>query len=76
MLSERVLPLCQYGAYVEIARTGSQAEDPLAARSSDLWQAYDGVVDEHAHFARRRIARPGDIYPVFRDLFRREGMAA
>jgi len=28
------------------------------------------------HFARRRIAEARDIFPVFRDLFRREGVAA
>ncbi|MDZ7749627.1 MAG: YeaH/YhbH family protein [Halofilum sp. (in: g-proteobacteria)] len=78
VLAERVLPLCQYGAYVEIARTASPGAgaDPLAAGASELWQAYDAVAESQPHFARRRIAEPGDIYPVFRDLFRREGVEA
>ena len=74
VLAERVLPLCQYAAYVEIARGGS-GPDPLAGRSSDLWQTYDAVVERHEHFARQRIAQAGDIFPVFRELFRRGGMA-
>ena len=75
VLSERVLPLCQYGAYVEIARGGGSGTDPLAGRRSDLWQTYDPVVERHGHFARQRIAQAGDIFPVFRELFRRGGMA-
>ena len=76
IVADRVLPLCQYGAYVEVARTGSPAADPLADGGSELWRAYDEVAERHRHFARRAIARPGDIYPVFRDLFRREGIDA
>jgi uncharacterized sporulation protein YeaH/YhbH (DUF444 family) len=76
VLSERVLPLCQYAAYVEIARGASAGLDPLAGGESELWHSYDAVVEQHEHFARRRIAEPGDIFPVFRDLFRREGLEA
>ncbi len=76
VLSERVLPLCQYAAYVEIARGASAGMDPLAGGESDLWCSYDPVAEQHEHFARRRIAEPADIFPVFRDLFRREGIDA
>lgn len=76
VLSERVLPLCQYAAYVEIARGASGGMDPLAGGESELWRSYDPVAEQYAHFARRRIAEPADIFPVFRDLFRREGIDA
>ncbi len=69
VLDERVLPLCQYAAYVEIARDGR-------TQDSELWRAYAPIAEERPQFARRRIARPGDIYPVFRDLFQRDGAAA
>lgn len=71
VLSERVLPLCQYGAYVEIARNAGRIRG-----QSELWRVYDEVVEHHDHFARRQIADPADIFPVFRDLFRREGVEA
>jgi len=76
VLSERVLPLCQYAAYVEIARGASAGMDPLAGGESELWHSYDAVAEQHGHFARRRIAEPADIFPVFRDLFSREGIEA
>ncbi|MEX2575773.1 MAG: YeaH/YhbH family protein [Halofilum sp. (in: g-proteobacteria)] len=72
LLTEKVLPICQYVAYVEIAR------DPGGRRSlpaqSELWDAYEPLTAEHHHFATRRIQRPSDIYPVFRDLFRKDSV--
>jgi len=74
VLGERVLPICQYAAYVEVSRDGQS--DPLSARDSELWSAYDEIEAGCEHFARRRIGRPADIYPVFRDLFRKGGVDA
>ena len=76
LLNERILPICQYGAYVEVARNAASGQDPLAGNPSALWNAYDAIEERHAHFARRGIARPADIYPVFRDLFHRSGIEA
>jgi len=76
LLDERILPICQYGAYVEVARNAAAGQDPLAGNPSALWNAYDVIAERCAHFARRGIARPADIYPVFRDLFHRSGIEA
>ena len=62
LLSERILPLVQYYAYIEIA-----AGDPQS-----LWREYDQLRDFHKdRFAMQRIAGLPDIYPVFRELFRK-----
>ena len=37
-----------------------------------LWRAYRTVQKSWPNFAMKRIARPGDIYPVFRELFARQ----
>lgn len=76
LLGERVLPLCQYGAYVEICRGAAEGAAILGGGHSDLWRSYDAVAEQHKHFARRRITDPRDIFPVFRDLFRRKGVEA
>ena len=34
-----------------------------------LWRAYRGIDAEWPNFEKKRIAEPGDIYPVFRELF-------
>ena len=70
LLREQVLPITQYMAYVEIdpgqrLRTGFVDSD-----ESDLWRGYEPLSQEQENFTMRRIGEPGDIYPVFHDLFR------
>jgi len=63
LLAEKLLPLTQYFAYIEITDGPAQ----------NLWEEYAKLEAAHAnHFAMRRIATVADIYPVFRDLFKRQ----
>jgi uncharacterized protein len=64
LLSEKLLPLTRYFAYVQVAD-----ED------QNLWQEYTQVQEEHANFAMQKISAPADIYPVFRELFKKAGVA-
>ncbi|MFV0275755.1 MAG: YeaH/YhbH family protein [Parahaliea sp.] len=58
-----VLPLCQYYAYVEITDAGDKP----------LWNTYATVAGQWQEvFAMRHITGPGDIYPVFHELFRKQ----
>ena len=62
LLVERLMPRLQYFTYVEITPHAHQA----------LWEEYERVEAEYAgRFAMRQIVESGDIYPVFRDLFKR-----
>jgi uncharacterized sporulation protein YeaH/YhbH (DUF444 family) len=62
LLSESILPLVQYFAYIEIAD----------AEPQNLWLEYERLLDSHPGvFAMQRIAAVADIYPVFRELFRK-----
>jgi uncharacterized sporulation protein YeaH/YhbH (DUF444 family) len=65
MLSEQILPLVRYYAYVQVA----EAEQ-------NLWEEYTQLVDEHRNFAMRKVSDATEIYPVFRDLFKKEGTTA
>jgi hypothetical protein len=63
LLEQSLLPLTQYFAYIEITEGPPQ----------NLWEEYTKLEAAHAdHFAMRRIATVADIYPVFRDLFKRQ----
>jgi uncharacterized sporulation protein YeaH/YhbH (DUF444 family) len=64
LLDTSLLPLVRYFAYVQVAE-GQQS----------LWEEYARVATENPNFAMRMIAGASDIYPVFRDLFRREAAA-
>ncbi|WP_086479645.1 YeaH/YhbH family protein [Oceanospirillum sanctuarii] len=63
ILVNELMPLLQYFAYVEIT--------PHAHQS--LWEEYEGVRDKFQdRFAMEQIVSEADIYPVFRELFRRK----
>jgi uncharacterized sporulation protein YeaH/YhbH (DUF444 family) len=38
-----------------------------------LWEEYTQVMSHHSHFAMQKIKTPADIYPVFRELFKKQG---
>jgi len=62
ILVEKILPLVQYYSYVEINPRRHQA----------LWREYEAIQAEHGDFfAMQQISDPGDIYPVFRELFQK-----
>ncbi|WP_048441530.1 YeaH/YhbH family protein [Caenimonas sp. SL110] len=60
LLNDKLLPLCRYFAYVQVAD-----ED------QNLWEEYTRVRDTNTHFAMQKIVTPSQIFPVFRDLFKK-----
>ncbi|MFN4087945.1 MAG: YeaH/YhbH family protein [Alphaproteobacteria bacterium] len=72
LLERHLMPLCQYYAYVEILDEREIDVFRNAAHGAALWNAYAAVEEKFGNFDMKRIARPGDIYPVFRELFARE----
>lgn len=65
LLDHRILPLVRYYAYVQVAD-----ED------QNLWEEYTRVRDSNPHFAMQKIVTPSQIFPVFRDLFKKTPQAA
>jgi len=65
ILQQQILPACRYFAYVQVAEP-----------EQNLWEEYGTLADEVPHFAMRKATAVSQIYPVFRDLFRKEGRAA
>ena len=69
LLSEALMPYCQYYAYVEILDERESEIFQDESRGAELWRAYLRVKEAWQNFAMKRICRPADIYPVFRELF-------
>jgi len=67
-LREQLLPLARYFAYIE-------TPEEEYSRKSPLWAEYEELQGEEDNFAMKRVSRPQDIYPVFRDLFAKENAA-
>jgi uncharacterized sporulation protein YeaH/YhbH (DUF444 family) len=65
LLSEKLLPLVRYFAYVQVAE-----------EEQNLWEEYSQLLETHPHFAMRKAIEASQIYPVFRDLFKKEGAKA
>ena len=62
ILDQKLLPLCRYYAYVQVAE-----------EEQNLWQEYAQLLENQPHFAMRKAVEANQIYPVFRDLFKKEG---
>jgi uncharacterized sporulation protein YeaH/YhbH (DUF444 family) len=61
ILARQLLPQLRYYAYVEITQREHQG----------LWAHYEKLLQEHDNFAMRHIREHQDIYPVFREFFRK-----
>lgn len=71
LLRDGLIKLCQYYAYVEIIDERESEIFGATDNGTALWRAYRAVEGAVANFQMTRIARPADIYPVFRKLFAR-----
>ena len=72
LLVNKILPACQYYAYLEVGRDIEHFPPGFIRRDSDLWQTYEAIVASGAPLAMRKVGHRRDIYPVFRDLFARK----
>lgn len=75
MMEQVILPYCQYYAYIEVGQDG--VSPGLAygggARETDLWRTYKNIAEGNPVLAMRRVTQRREIYPVFRELFARDG---
>ena len=76
LLIDEVLSLCQYYAYIEIIDERETEIFGATENGTSLWRAYRTVGEHWPNFQMARIARPSDIYPVFRRLFSKNASAS
>ncbi len=65
ILADKILPLVRYYAYVQVAQT-----------EQNLWDEYQVLGEQFKQFAMRKVLDASQIYPVFRELFKKEGVDA
>ena len=65
LLTESLLPVCRYFAYVQVAE-----------EEQNLWEEYARLQTSQPGFAMRKVTQASQIYPVFRELFKKQGAAA
>lgn len=62
IMKKKIMPLVQYFAYIEI----------MPRHHQSLWEVYEKLSAEHDNFAMENIDNITNIYPVFRELFKRK----
>jgi uncharacterized sporulation protein YeaH/YhbH (DUF444 family) len=72
LMDNELMRLCQYFAYVEILDERETHIFRSTVNGTSLWQAYRQVSERWQNFQMTRIAKPADIYPVFRKLFAKQ----
>ena len=64
LLADNILPFVQHFAYIEITPGEPQ----------NLWREYEKLQGSHSNFAMQRIEALANIYPVFRELFKKSSV--
>jgi uncharacterized protein len=68
LLTERILPVSQFFAYLEVGETSSSTFD---MPDSALWTLYQRLRADGAPLSMRKVRDRSQIFPVFHDLFQR-----
>jgi hypothetical protein len=68
LLNEKILPIVQYYAFIEV---GHEYKN-WGNSETDLWRTYKPINDRWDKFQMRKIRAANQIFPVFRELFKKE----
>lgn len=63
IIMNSIMPKLQYFSYIEI----------MPRHHQSLWEAYSTITQKFSNFTMQHIKNYGDIYPVFRSLFKKQG---
>ncbi|WP_108650571.1 YeaH/YhbH family protein [Dongshaea marina] len=66
LLTKQIMPFVRYFNYIEITNRAHQT----------LWHEYETVAQEYPSFAMEHIRQQEDIYPVFRELYKKQSVKA
>jgi hypothetical protein len=61
LMEQEILPKSRYFSYIEITQRAHQT----------LWKHYQQVGEKHSNFAMQHIKSVEDIYPIFREIFKK-----
>ena len=70
LLMEKILPVSQFFAYLEVAESAS---NPYYMSESSIWTLYQRLRSGGAPLSMRKVNARNQIFPVFHDLFQRRG---
>lgn len=77
ILEDDIMPFVQYYAYVQVddyhteASPGNMSLSSMVNYGKGLWDAYETVAKAFKNFQMRRVNEIADIFPVFKELFKK-----
>src|SRR5918998_1151271 len=69
LLTDEILPACQYYAYIEVGRDGEHGMPGFPRGPTDLWRTYETLVAMGAPMAMKKVRHRREIFPPFPELF-------
>lgn len=74
ILEDEILPYTRYYSYIQVDNYHDEDAvlSPSSLMTSGLWASYDAVCEKFKNMQIKRVAHERDIYPVFRELFKKK----
>jgi len=70
ILTDQILPNIRYMAYVQV--DDYHGDENANVYGKGLWRAYKSISDTNSRLQIKRVQDENNIYPVFRDLFKKK----
>lgn len=67
IMQQQILPSVQYFAYIEVGQEGSHR----SKHDTAVWRTYAPIREQNSKLAMTKVYKPSEIYPVFRELFKK-----
>jgi len=74
IIEDDILPYVRYFAYVQVDDYHTAEIDTtshLLSFGKGLWKSYETLVEKHKRFNIKRVTEEKEIFPVFRELFKK-----
>ena len=74
LLEERILPMVQFMAYIEVQNSLSDAMSQYYqqySQNGQIWGLMNSIASRHANLETKQVNAPRDIYTIFGELFKK-----
>lgn len=74
ILDEKIMPMVQYYSYIQISHDVEMGNYGFGYSDKSLWTDFEPLMKQWNNFKMSKINTPNQIFPVFRDLFKKKGI--
>jgi hypothetical protein len=74
VIQNKILPVSQYYAYIQTEYSRNSYANTFFDREYSLWSHFEELKDRNKHFEMKQVAEAPDIWKVFVELFKKQGV--